>query len=737
MSLKAVASVPGGGGGGGVTSVQGESGAITLTSAGGTVAITTPTGSTINLEAASGTGDVAGPASSTDNAIARFDGTTGKIIQNSAATIADTSGNITAGTYNGNTIGAGSTSGTNTGDQTNITGNAATATALQTGRTISITGDLAYTSPSFDGTANITAAGTLATVNSNVGAFGSATQVAVPTVNGKGLITAISNTSIQIAESQVTNLTTDLAAKQSTTLTSAHLLVGNVSNVATDVAASGDLTLANNGAFTFNTVNANVGTFGSATQVAQITANAKGLATAVANVTITPAASSITGGAALTKTDDTNVTLTLGGTPTTALLVAASLTLGWTGLLAASRGGTNNGFTQFSGPATSTKTFTLPNASDTIACLGTAQTWTASQTFNTNVKNLFGTTTPIGSIYSDGSFLIVNPIESGSAALSIGPPSASGGTGNLVCNQLGVGGTAIGGTTIINYNGTSTARSILGFTLTATTAAATATAITNTTVDQGSSASFTLIGIDNSLTLKTTSHTTYTQTGVSAKCGIDATIVIASGTYTIHGARLTVASTGVGNASTSSGTFRRYGVFQDAITAIAGTPASDLIMGSFWNNSMNFVVNIPIIFDSTATALGDTTLQYVSANTDLELVVDGTAAQKWSSTTSTMSIDLTMADAKNIILNATTGTKIGTATTQKLGFYNKAPVVQPTDGATLTNSVTSGGTTDTIANYTDLVIYANDAAAIRNDIYQLARKVKIITDNLRLLGLES
>jgi hypothetical protein len=49
----------------------------------------------------------------------------------------------------------------------------------------------------------------------------------------------------------------------------------------------------------------------------------------------------IIGGAALTKTDDTNVTLTLGGTPTTALLAATSLTLGWTGTLGVARGGTN------------------------------------------------------------------------------------------------------------------------------------------------------------------------------------------------------------------------------------------------------------------------------------------------------------------------------------------------------------------------------------------------------------
>ena len=38
---------------------------------------------------ASGAGDVTGPASSTDNAITRFDGTTGKVIQNSALTLSD------------------------------------------------------------------------------------------------------------------------------------------------------------------------------------------------------------------------------------------------------------------------------------------------------------------------------------------------------------------------------------------------------------------------------------------------------------------------------------------------------------------------------------------------------------------------------------------------------------------------------------------------------------------------
>jgi len=43
---------------------------------------------------------------------------------------------------------------------------------------------------------------------------------------------------------------------------------------------------------------------------------------------------------ALTKIDDTNVTVTLGGAPAVALLAPVSMTLGWSGQLSAPRGGT-------------------------------------------------------------------------------------------------------------------------------------------------------------------------------------------------------------------------------------------------------------------------------------------------------------------------------------------------------------------------------------------------------------
>jgi len=53
------------------------------------------------LSAGGGSGDVTGPGSSTDNAIARFDGTGGKTLQNSGLTI-DDSGNLTIGDGTGN-----------------------------------------------------------------------------------------------------------------------------------------------------------------------------------------------------------------------------------------------------------------------------------------------------------------------------------------------------------------------------------------------------------------------------------------------------------------------------------------------------------------------------------------------------------------------------------------------------------------------------------------------------------
>lgn len=54
---------------------------------------------------------------------------------------------------------------------------------------------------------------------------------------------------------------------------------------------------------------------------------------------------------------------------------------------------------------------------------------------------------------------------------------------------------------------------------------------------------------------------------------------------------------------------------------------------------------------------------------------------------------LTLGVGTNIALDTTTGSKIGTLTTQKLGFYNATPVVQPTSPGLTAPSTTGSGTT--------------------------------------------
>ena len=57
----------------------------------------------------------------------------------------------------------------------------------------------------------------------------------------------------------------------------------------------------------------------------------------------------------------------------------------------------------------------------------------------------------------------------------------------------------------------------------------------------------------------------------------------------------------------------------------------------------------------------------------------------------TLSSDLTLGSGDNIVLSTTTGTKIGTATNQLLGFYNKTPITQPSSTGVTTNGFTTGG----------------------------------------------
>ena len=66
----------------------------------------------------------------------------------------------------------------------------------------------------------------------------------------------------------------------------------------------------------------------------------------------------------------------------------------------------------------------------------------------------------------------------------------------------------------------------------------------------------------------------------------------------------------------------------------------------------------------------------------------------------TLSSNLTLGSGDNIVLSTTTGTKIGTATNQLLGFYNQTPITQPSSTGVTTNGFTAGGGTGVHPNST-------------------------------------
>lgn len=178
--------------------------------------------------------------------------------------------------------------------------------------------------------------------------------------------------------------------------------------------------------------------------------------------------------AALTKTDDTNVTLTLGGSPSTALLNAASIAAGWTGQLSLARGGTaanltasNGGLVYstasalaiLSGTATANQiplsgSSTAP-AWSTATYPGTAAAGTVLAAGSANV--IAGTATPtLGANGGTGGQITLNGSTSGSAVVKV---AAAAGTTTF---QLPVGNGTNGFALTTNGSGVTSWTSVPG-----------------------------------------------------------------------------------------------------------------------------------------------------------------------------------------------------------------------------------------------------------------------------------
>jgi hypothetical protein len=564
--------------------------------------------------------NLTGPITSIGNAtsIASQTGTgTTFVMQNNPTLVTPVLGAATATTINGLTITSSTgtltitngktlsvpldatVSGTNTGDQTSVSGNAGTATALQTGRTISISGDLTYTSPSFDGTSNITAAGTLATVNSNVGSFGSATQVGTFTVNGKGLITAAGNTTITPA-------------------------VGSITGLGTGVATALGVNVGSAGAFVIN-------------------GGALGTPSSGVATNLTGTASGLTAGNVTTNANLTG--------PITSVGNATSV---------ASQTGTGSTFVMNTSP-----TLVTPN-------IGTA---TGSVSGNAGTATALQNARTIGGVSFDG-------------------------TGNITVAS------ATGGFTVSGGNLTTSAINIVTDTTTGTKI--------GTATNQK-------LGFFNSAPVVQQSGNLIT---ALSNLGLVTSGSIAAGDVptlnqntTGSAAKWTTARNLAGNSVDGSADVAFANKFIVQGTADSGLSSAQFLgalgTGILKNTTTTGVLSIAVAGDFP-------TLNQNTTGSAATLTTTRTIWGQNFNGSANVTGDLTLG-ASNLVTDTTTGTKIGTATNQKLAFFNSTPIVQPsgdvataltnlglitsptitaTTNANLTGPITSVGNVTSVASQT-------------------------------------
>lgn len=126
--------------------------------------------------------------------------------------------------------------------------------------------------------------------------------------------------------------------------------------------------------------------------------------------------------------------------------------------------------------------------------------------------------------------------------------------------------------------------------------------------------------------------------------------------------------------------------------------------------------------DANADSLALASTLSVGTNAGIGGTLHVTGAVTMASTmaiTGAVTLSGGIADATNVALGTTTGTKLGTAATQKLGFWNATPVVQPSSAsqAVVTPTVTATPTTAAIA--TDLAAVIVLANQIRAELVEI------------------
>jgi len=337
-----------------------------------------------------------------------------------------------------------------------LTGNASTATALATGRTISTTGDMTYTSGSFDGSASVTGTATLTNTTVAAGSYGSSTAIPTFTVDSKGRLTTASTVGITAGVSSL-NYTTTTAYSAGGTISGTSLTLAAADASNPGLISTGAQTIAGAKTFNSNIIGNLTGNASTATALAT-SRNINGTAfNGSADITVIADAGTLSG--TTLKSTVTNSSLTGVGTITSGTWNGSTLAVayGGTGATTIAAARTNLGLGSaaisstsdfevpltFSSPLTrTTNTISIPAATSSVNGYLSSTDWT---TFNAKQNALTAGT---------GVTITSNIVSVGQTVTTTATPTFAGlnysgstsGTANVVAP-------AIAGTTIITLPG--------------------------------------------------------------------------------------------------------------------------------------------------------------------------------------------------------------------------------------------------------------------------------------------
>ena len=222
---------------------------------------------------------------------------------------------ITGGNIDGTIIGAstaanitGTSVTATTGFFGDLTGTAANATVLKTARYFSASGDATASGVSFDGSANVDLALTLANTGVTAGMYGNTTSIPTVVVDAKGRITSITTNAIS------TSFTIAGDSGSSNNIDGGETLTVSGGVGLTTTIGTNSITV------DLDNTAVSAGTYGSATNIPQFTVDAQGRITSASNIAVatnfvisgdTGGTDTVNGGETLTVSGGTGLTTTI------------------------------------------------------------------------------------------------------------------------------------------------------------------------------------------------------------------------------------------------------------------------------------------------------------------------------------------------------------------------------------------------------------------------------------------